>query len=72
MITDLRRTRAERGQVYDLSQGGDGLRVRTLSALNLEKLIGSHGATLLDRELINPRAYGNRRQRVWPRGRQCP
>src|SRR5437868_7342421 len=42
----------ERGQVYDLSQGGDGLRVRTLSALNLEKQIGSHGATWLDREPI--------------------
>jgi type IV secretory pathway VirD2 relaxase len=42
----------ERGQVYDLSQGGDGLRVRTLSVLNLEKQIGSHGATWLDRDLI--------------------
>jgi type IV secretory pathway VirD2 relaxase len=42
----------ERGQTYDLSQGGDGLRVRNLSALNLEKQIGSHGATWLDRELI--------------------
>ena len=42
----------ERGQVYDLSQGGDGLRVRTLSVLNLERQIGSHGATWLDRELI--------------------
>jgi type IV secretory pathway VirD2 relaxase len=42
----------ERGQAYDLSQGGDGLRVRTLSALNLEKQIGSDGATWLDRELI--------------------
>jgi Protein of unknown function (DUF3363) len=42
----------ERGQMYDLSQGGDGLRVRTLSVLNLEKQIGSHGATWLDRELI--------------------
>ena len=42
----------ERGQVYDLSQGGDGLRVRILSALNLEKQIGSDGATWLDRELI--------------------
>lgn len=42
----------ERGQAYDLSQGGDGLRVRTLSALNLEKQIGSRGATWLDRELI--------------------
>jgi hypothetical protein len=27
----------ERGQVYDLGQGRDGLRVRTLSTLNLEK-----------------------------------
>jgi type IV secretory pathway VirD2 relaxase len=42
----------ERGQAYDLSQGGDGLRVRTLSTLNLEKQIGSHGATWLDRELV--------------------
>jgi type IV secretory pathway VirD2 relaxase len=42
----------ERGQVYDLGQGGDGLRVRTLSVLNLEKQIGSHGVTWLDRELI--------------------
>jgi type IV secretory pathway VirD2 relaxase len=42
----------KRGQAYDLTQGGDGLRVRTLSALNLEKQIGSHGATWLDRELI--------------------
>lgn len=42
----------ERGQVYDLSQGGDGLRVRALSVLNLEKQIGSHGATWLDRQLI--------------------
>jgi type IV secretory pathway VirD2 relaxase len=42
----------ERGQAHDLSRGGDGLRVRTLSVLNLEKQIGSHGATWLDRELI--------------------
>jgi type IV secretory pathway VirD2 relaxase len=42
----------ERGQAYDLSRGGDGLRVRTLSALNLEKQIDSHGATWIDRELI--------------------
>ncbi|WP_291699169.1 DUF3363 domain-containing protein, partial [Bradyrhizobium sp.] len=42
----------ERGQAYDLGQGGDGLRVRTLSALDLEKQISSHGATWLDRELI--------------------
>jgi type IV secretory pathway VirD2 relaxase len=42
----------ERGQAYDLSQGGGGFRVRTLSALNLEKQIGSHWVTWLDRELI--------------------
>jgi type IV secretory pathway VirD2 relaxase len=42
----------ERGQAYDLHRGGDGLRVRTLSTLNLEKQIGSDGATWLDRELI--------------------
>jgi len=41
----------ERGQAYDLSQGGDGLKVRTLSALNLDQQIGSDGATWLDREL---------------------
>jgi hypothetical protein len=42
----------ERGQAYDLSQGGDGLRVRTLSALSLDQQIGSDGATWLDREMI--------------------
>lgn len=41
----------ERGQACDLSQGGDGLRVRTLSALNLEQQIGSDSATWLDREM---------------------
>jgi type IV secretory pathway VirD2 relaxase len=44
----------ERGQSYDLSQGGDGLRVRILSALDLERQIGSDGATWLDRELASP------------------
>ncbi|WP_316169047.1 MULTISPECIES: DUF3363 domain-containing protein [unclassified Bradyrhizobium] len=42
----------DRGQAYDLSQGGDGLQVRILSTLNLEKQIGSDGATWLDRELV--------------------
>jgi type IV secretory pathway VirD2 relaxase len=42
----------ERGQAYDLSQGG-GLRIRTLSALNLEQQIGSDGATWLDRGLTS-------------------
>jgi type IV secretory pathway VirD2 relaxase len=42
----------ERGQAFDLSLGGDGFRVRTLSALNLDRQIGSDGATWLDRELL--------------------
>ena len=37
---------------YDLSRGGDGLRVRTLSTLDLERQIASDGATWLDRELV--------------------
>jgi len=48
----------ERGQAYDLSQGGDGLRVRTLSVLNLEQQIGSNGATWLDRELVGRERSG--------------
>jgi uncharacterized protein DUF3363 len=40
-----------RGQAYDLAQGGDGLKLRTLATLNLERQIGSDGATWLDREL---------------------
>ncbi len=42
----------ERGQAFDLSQGGDGLRIRTLSAISLEKQVGSDGATWLDRQII--------------------
>jgi type IV secretory pathway VirD2 relaxase len=42
----------ERGQAYDLSQGGDGLRVRSLSALNLDRQIASDGATWLDRQIV--------------------
>ncbi|UPJ54633.1 relaxase/mobilization nuclease and DUF3363 domain-containing protein [Bradyrhizobium sp. 200] len=41
-----------RGQAYDLSQGGDGLRIRTLSAIGLDRQIGSDGATWLDRQII--------------------
>jgi hypothetical protein len=40
-----------RGQAYDLAQGGDGLKLRTLATLNLERQIGSDGATWLDRML---------------------
>ncbi len=40
------------GMAYDLSRGGDGLRVRILSTLSLEQQIGSDGATWLDRELV--------------------
>jgi type IV secretory pathway VirD2 relaxase len=42
----------DRGMAHDLSQGGDGTRVRTLSTLDLEQQIGSDGATWLDRELV--------------------
>jgi type IV secretory pathway VirD2 relaxase len=42
----------DRGMAYDLSRGGDGLRVRILSTLGLEQQIGSDGATWLDRELV--------------------
>jgi type IV secretory pathway VirD2 relaxase len=42
----------ERGQVYDLSQGGDGLRIRALSPISLDRQIASDGATWLDRQII--------------------
>ena len=43
----------ERGMRYDLSRGGNGLAVRTLSTLDLEAQVGSDGATWLDREMIS-------------------
>jgi type IV secretory pathway VirD2 relaxase len=44
----------ERGMTYDLSQdGGNGLSVRTLSTFDLERQVGSDGATWLDRELAS-------------------
>jgi type IV secretory pathway VirD2 relaxase len=42
----------QRGQAYDLSQGGDGLRIRTLSAIGLDRQVASDGATWLDRQII--------------------
>ena len=42
----------ERGQAYDLSQGGHGLKIRTLSAISLDRQIASDGATWLDRQTI--------------------
>ncbi len=42
----------ERGRAYDLSQGGDGARIRTLSAIGLDRQIASDGATWLDRQMI--------------------
>lgn len=42
----------ERGQAYDLGNGGDGLRIRTLSAIGLDRQIASDGATWLDRQMI--------------------
>jgi type IV secretory pathway VirD2 relaxase len=44
---------AERGMRYDLSRGGDGLAVRSLSTLDLQAQVGSDGATWLDRELVS-------------------
>jgi type IV secretory pathway VirD2 relaxase len=41
-----------RGQAYDLSQGGDSLRIRTLSAIGLDRQVASDGATWLDRQII--------------------
>ena len=41
-----------RGQAYDLSQGGDGLRIRVFSAISLDRQIASDGATWLDRQII--------------------
>ena len=43
----------ERGMRYDLSHGGEGIAVRTLSTLDLQTQIGSDGATWLDRELVS-------------------
>ncbi|MBR0900774.1 relaxase/mobilization nuclease and DUF3363 domain-containing protein [Bradyrhizobium tropiciagri] len=44
----------ERGMAYDLSHGGgDGLSVRTLSTFDLDRQVGSDGATWLDRELAS-------------------
>ncbi len=44
----------ERGMTYDLSQGGgNGLSVRTLSAFDIERQVGSDGATWLDRGLAS-------------------
>jgi len=42
----------ERGQAYDLSQGGDGLRIRTLSVISLDRQIASDSATWLDRQIV--------------------
>jgi type IV secretory pathway VirD2 relaxase len=41
-----------RGQAYDLSQDGDSLRIRTLSAIGLDRQVASDGATWLDRQII--------------------
>ena len=43
----------DRGMAHDLSQGGDSLRVRPLSTLDLEQQIRSDGATWLDRDLVS-------------------
>jgi hypothetical protein len=43
----------DRGMAHDLSQGGDSLRVRPLSTLDLEQQIRSDGATWLDRDPVS-------------------
>ena len=55
----------ERGQAYDQSQGGHGLKIRTLSAISLDRQIASDGATWLDRQIICRRPLGNQGQRFW-------
>ena len=44
---------SERGMRYDLSGGGDGLAVRSLSTLDLQAQVGSEGVIWLDRELVS-------------------
>ncbi len=70
IIGRSRRTSSSAGRLYDLSQGGDGLRVRTLSAIGLDRQIASDGATWLDRQIIAERPLGNQGQRFWQRGQQ--
>lgn len=41
-----------RGQAYDLSQGGNGSKIQTLSAIGLDWQVVSDGATWLDRQII--------------------
>src|ERR1700752_3795722 len=42
------------------SQGGDGVRIRTLSAVSLDRQIASDGATWLDRQIITEDRSGIR------------
>ncbi len=51
IIGRSRRT-SSRAEAYDLSQGGDGLSIRTLSAIGLDRQTASDGATWLDRQII--------------------
>jgi hypothetical protein len=37
---------------HDLSQGGDGLRIRTPSAVSLDRQVAGDGATWLDRQIV--------------------
>ena len=60
----------ERGQAYDLSQGGDGLRIRTLSVISLDPADCQR-----QRDLARPtdccwRPLGNQGQRFWSGGQQ--
>jgi len=45
---------AERGMAHDARSRGSGFSVRILSALDLDRQVGSAGATWLDREMVSP------------------
>ena len=49
---------ADRGMAYDARDTGRDFSVRTLSALDLDRQVGSDGATWLDRELASPKRAG--------------
>ena len=66
----------DRGMAYDASRGGDGLRVRILSTLDLEQQIGSDGATWLDRDMVSsdrmrPVKSGFGYEVAWAHDRRC-
>ena len=61
---------AERGMAHDSPRPAMDFRVRTLSTLDLERQIGSDGATWLDRELASPQPHASCQAGLWPRGQR--